>query len=556
MPRFPVRPPPLDLSASSAWLPDDDECQSPIERWLGLPFKGDASHSENMRASEFEQATVRPGLDVEPMQQFPHGSCQTLPAGMESASQSFGVPVIPATVDAYVIFCPQVDTPQQFPHGPHNGFAAGQHSASPTSHWCGMTFAPMGGGTQLHQDMRSFHDRVWSANAGSGLCSSEAADFIQWRDSEPVTGGFQRAGGVSCSDSGEQSPDSPNDSTGDSMQSAAGYADHGGSKISPSMARRRRRRMRATAYATPSNDEAGSGVFPSASKSMPSPKASAIAFRKPHVCNSEKLSATLAAQVEAGGDLRSATANIRGSVLRSALHPAGCRAVQLAIGVAETKDVGDLVAELHGHVQSVVASPYGNYVIQKIIEVLLTAYAYFVIDELQGVGAKTARHRCGCRIICRLLEHSGADLKTAALIDEILNDVGELSRHEFGHHVIESILEHGLPCQKYRIVCALISDMTHNSVHRYASHVVETALTQCSELDLHAVARAVLDHPYGITPVAENLYGSHVVKTLLRVPGACSQIARERLWTASARLQMSKYGNNVLEETGFVPVLA
>merc|ERR1712232_505280 len=137
--------------------------------------------------------------------------------------------------------------------------------------------------------------------------------------------------------------------------------------------------------------------------------------------------ATLLSKLQAGGSERAeALFELRGSVRRLAFDVDGCRVVQLALDVSSQQEASELAAALHGYVRRAITSPHGNYVIQKIIETMPMPMFAFIISELHGHVAEVARHRFGCRIICRLLEHSCSDPKMISVTDEILKDAGEL----------------------------------------------------------------------------------------------------------------------------------
>merc|ERR1711998_229218 len=99
--------------------------------------------------------------------------------------------------------------------------------------------------------------------------------------------------------------------------------------------------------------------------------------------------------------------------------------------------------EMQGAVRSAAVCPHANYVIQRIIEVLPASTGSFVAEELQGVAVDIAQNRAGCRVICRLVEHTQSDNRTAVLLEEVIKGALQLSRHTFGHYAIQSLLEHG-----------------------------------------------------------------------------------------------------------------
>jgi len=313
---------------------------------------------------------------------------------------------------------------------------------------------------------------------------------------------------------------------------------------------RRRRRVRAAAA------QAGHSNL---AAPAPAPAAKAVAVAAPpaptsaDVAQVEKCNA-LSARLEAGGEeLLAALAQLRGSIWRLACEPQGCRVVQLALQVASRADAAALTDELHGHVREAVGSPHANYVLQKVVEALPTAVAGFVAKELLGAGAATSRHRYGCRIICRLIEHCAGDARTATLMDEVLAESNELSRHSYGHHVVQSVLEHGHAGHRHRVAAAMRGDLLRGARNRNASYVIEKALTHCSEEDRQAMASELLASPDGVPQLAQCQFGGFVVKALLRLPGEDSTAASacfERLQRAAGELQATKYGKRLLEDVG------
>merc|ERR1740138_1073415 len=115
-------------------------------------------------------------------------------------------------------------------------------------------------------------------------------------------------------------------------------------------------------------------------------------------------------------------------------------------------------------------SPHANYVLQKVVEALPAALSGFVALELSGAGAEAARHKFGCRVVCRLLEHTALGAETSKLLEEILADAGRLSRHTFGHHVVQSILEHGQPRQRSLVASTLRGDLLRCARNRNSSY--------------------------------------------------------------------------------------
>jgi hypothetical protein len=71
----------------------------------------------------------------------------------------------------------------------------------------------------------------------------------------------------------------------------------------------------------------------------------------------------------------------------------------------------------------------------------------------------------------------------------------DLCRHNFGHHVVQSVLEHGH--EKHRKVVANIlkADLLSFAKHRNASYLVEKALSYCAVEAGPGMARSTLGVP-------------------------------------------------------------
>jgi len=251
--------------------------------------------------------------------------------------------------------------------------------------------------------------------------------------------------------------------------------------------------------------------------------------------------------IEAGGAARSAALDgLRGSMVQLTFDRQGCRLVQAAVQGADPRVAAELLAELRGHVRDALASPHANYVMQTIITALPTAMSSFIVKELLGVGASAARHRFGCRIICRLIEHSGASADIAALLGEVVAEAESLCNHCFGHYVLESLLEHS-PEHCHAIVQALQADLLSRACHRSGSHVVESALLHCSEGDKQGLVSELIGGET-VATLAQQQHGSLVLKALLEIPGKGAEEVWSQLSQAAARLEGTKYGRRLMQE--------
>lgn len=232
----------------------------------------------------------------------------------------------------------------------------------------------------------------------------------------------------------------------------------------------------------------------------------------------------------------------------------GCREVQLALQECSQDEAVQLAAELCGHVRRAIESPHANHVLQKFIETLPPTFCSFVPEELRGAGEAVARHRYGCRVLCRLVEHhSDKTAAAAALLQEVISGTLHLCRNEFGKHVLNALLEHGTAQQRSQIAMALDTNLINNAKHRSASYVVEHAIEHCCDADRNTLANHLLDQPQDVLALARSQAGCHVVRALVNPVHRFQQRVLQQLQELAPELQNSKYGKLLLQEMRIIP---
>jgi pumilio RNA-binding family len=267
--------------------------------------------------------------------------------------------------------------------------------------------------------------------------------------------------------------------------------------------------------------------------------------------DADEACAELSAQIEAGGVARQAAIEaLVGNVAELAFDASACRVVQKAIELGEEEEVVSLSIELQGRIREAIRSPHANHVVQKMVEVLPASSLGFIVEELLGAGAEFARHRYGCRVLCRLVQRQGeaSIARMDELIEELMSDASDLARHTFGHHVIEMVLQAGSAYQRHNVFDSLVSDLMRNAKNRNATYVVERALYSCEDEDRCILVRELIGTPDLLVSLVENQFGCHVAKALLKVSGETFHQMLSHIEVAASKLQKSKYGRRLMEE--------
>mmetsp|Transcript_39384 Transcript_39384/g.72557 ORF Transcript_39384/g.72557 Transcript_39384/m.72557 type:complete len:409 (+) Transcript_39384:66-1292(+) len=231
-----------------------------------------------------------------------------------------------------------------------------------------------------------------------------------------------------------------------------------------------------------------------------------------------------------------------------------CCIVQDALEAANVETLRRLVQELHGHVPEAAESPNGNHVLQKIIEVSSFAEAVFIAEEILPRLLHVCRNRYGCRIICRLLEQKSWDHKAIALlVDALLKKVCELSRHPFGHYVIQSLLENGNAEQQKCVAQGFFDELHRHATNRTASHVLEKVFFFCGTEERRMLAGELLreDGAVDAEKIDELAQNQSGCRTLKAVVGASVEESLQVLLYIEQnlpRIQENKWGRRMVEE--------
>jgi len=208
--------------------------------------------------------------------------------------------------------------------------------------------------------------------------------------------------------------------------------------------------------------------------------------------------------------------SIAGRVWQLSQSPRGCRRVQRELDVAETDAQREAVArELHGHALEASRCPHANHVLQKMIMTLRPQAVQFVVEELAAAPiSDTARHKYGCRIVQRLVEHCSPG-QVADMQSELLKDVYGLIAHQFGTYVVQAILRHGAPQHRPVILEAMRRSFRKLSAGMSTCNVIAALLETLDVAGAEKLARELVGEAGLLAFMASMRRGAQVVVSLL-----------------------------------------
>lgn len=243
--------------------------------------------------------------------------------------------------------------------------------------------------------------------------------------------------------------------------------------------------------------------------------------------------------------------SLLGNVWLKSLHPRGCREVQEALSNGDNRTRVAIASEMHGHFWEAVESPHANHVLQKCIVELPPEASQPIIDELMSrrdAAARLARHRYGCRIVERLLEHCWLE-QLREMIYGILAEVESLCVHPFGNFVIQHLFEYGSEDAKRQLALAVLDRMPKLSADPRGVTIVAKGLEFAPVRELLNLARILLRTPAQLVQLATQRHGHCVALALVRMKHPEGAEARECFNEKEARqtLSSSRHGRVVIK---------
>lgn len=134
-------------------------------------------------------------------------------------------------------------------------------------------------------------------------------------------------------------------------------------------------------------------------------------------------------------------------------HRHGCCVLQRCIDHASGDQKVWLIARITEHAVTLVQDPFGNYVVQYIIDLNESTFTEPLVGMFRGKISSLSRHKFSSNVIEKCLRCS-ADVSKDMIAEEILvpGEMERLIRDSFANYVVQTALEYSTPVTKNRLV--------------------------------------------------------------------------------------------------------
>lgn len=134
-------------------------------------------------------------------------------------------------------------------------------------------------------------------------------------------------------------------------------------------------------------------------------------------------------------------------------HRHGCCVLQRCIDHASGDQKAWLIARITDNAQRLVKDPFGNYVVQYIIDLNEPAFTEPLVKQFRGKIGELSRHKFSSNVIEKCLRCASEGSKDM-MSQELLNagEMERLLRDSFGNYVVQTALEHATYPMKHQLV--------------------------------------------------------------------------------------------------------
>ncbi|KAF5626257.1 uncharacterized protein FTJAE_9724 [Fusarium tjaetaba] len=147
---------------------------------------------------------------------------------------------------------------------------------------------------------------------------------------------------------------------------------------------------------------------------------------------------------------------VGGSCVEVGTHRHGCCVLQRCIDHASGDQKLWLIQRITEHARILVQDPFGNYVVQYIIDLNEPLFTEPIVLTFKDCITQLSRHKFSSNVIEKCLRCAKAPSKDL-IVEELLRnqEMERLLRDSFANYVIQTALEYATPHQKHRLVEAI-----------------------------------------------------------------------------------------------------
>ncbi|XP_039140616.1 pumilio homolog 12-like [Dioscorea cayenensis subsp. rotundata] len=241
--------------------------------------------------------------------------------------------------------------------------------------------------------------------------------------------------------------------------------------------------------------------------------------------------------------------DVLGGIYSMAKDQIGCRFLQKKFAEGAPEDIERIFVEIIGHIVELMTDPFGNYLVQKLLEVCDEGQRMCILNIVTRKPGELFRISCdmhGTRAVQKVIETLQNADQYSMVVASLKPRVVALLKNINGNHVAQRCLQY-LPAEYNEFLFdAAVAHCVELATDRQGCCVLQKCLYHS---DGDRKARLMSEIASNSLFLSQDQYGNYVVQFILdqKVPWATSMIL-DRLEGNYADLSMQKCSSNVVEK--------
>ncbi|KAL0911039.1 hypothetical protein M5K25_019142 [Dendrobium thyrsiflorum] len=239
---------------------------------------------------------------------------------------------------------------------------------------------------------------------------------------------------------------------------------------------------------------------------------------------------------------------VLGRIVLMAKDQHGCRFLQRKFSEGCQEDIDKIFSEIIFHITELMTDPFGNYLIQKLLEVCNEEKMMFILKVVTRNNDELIRISCdmhGTRAVQKIIETVRTPEQISMVVSSLAPNIVSVMKHINGNHVAQRCLQYLSKYSKL-LVDAAINHCVELATDRQGCCVLQKCLIH-SDDDQKKMLIAEISS-YSLI-LSKDQYGNYVVQYILELndPWATAVVLKQLMGNYE-HLSVQKYSSNVVEK--------
>ncbi|KAK9128439.1 hypothetical protein Syun_017236 [Stephania yunnanensis] len=241
--------------------------------------------------------------------------------------------------------------------------------------------------------------------------------------------------------------------------------------------------------------------------------------------------------------------DVEGRIYVMAKDQHGCRFLQRKFSEGNVEDIFRIFAEIIDHIVELMTDNFGNYLVQKLLEVCSDDQRMQVLQEVTRKPGELVRISCdsfGTRAVQRLIEFIKTPKEFSLVVSSLKPGLLKLAKDANGNHVVQRCLQCLLSEYREFLFEAATVHCIELARDRHGCCVLQKYLSHSDDDQRHQVISKLASDAFDLS---QHPFGNYVIQFVLElgIPWATVNVLN-KMDGNYGHLSMQKYSSNVVEK--------